>query len=128
MDGVSLLSLRNLLLTIWSAPWGLVSLAIAAIFRTLGWIEYGYRDGVVWTLRIRGPLARYVLDRGFGGFSFGWVVFLWEEPDLALLRHEHRHVDQSMAMGVLWPFAYMACHLAFGYEDNPLEVDARAHE
>lgn len=44
---------------------------------------------------------------------------------LHTLEHEHRHVRQWRALGPLFPLVYLLFLWTFGYEDNPLEVDAR---
>jgi hypothetical protein len=66
------------------------------------------------------------------GLTLGYVVFVRGgfEADIRLLSHEFRHVAQYEACGGIPNF--LAAHLrhlvAFGYEDSPFEVDARAHE
>jgi hypothetical protein len=66
------------------------------------------------------------------GMTVGYTVVVRRgyERDVRLLSHELRHVAQYEASGGIRPF--LAMHLAdlvaFGYEDSPFEVDARAHE
>ena len=40
--------------------------------------------------------------------------------------HEQRHVMQWEALGILFPVVYVLFLARFGYEDSPLEEDARA--
>ena len=66
------------------------------------------------------------------GMTVGYAVLVVRgyEDNVRLLSHEFRHVAQYEACGGIAPF--LAMHLAdlaaFGYEDSPFEVDARAHE
>ena len=66
------------------------------------------------------------------GMTVGYTVVVVRgyEDNVRLLSHEFRHVAQYEACGGIAPF--LAMHLAdlaaFGYEDSPFEVDARAHE
>jgi len=66
------------------------------------------------------------------GMTLGYAVVVVRgyQDNVRLLSHEFRHVAQYEACGGIAPF--LAMHLAdlaaFGYEDSPFEVDARAHE
>lgn len=66
------------------------------------------------------------------GITYRYSVVLREgrhfEP--ALLADEFRHVAQYEACGsiALFLHTYLRHIVAFGYEDTPFEVDARAHE
>jgi hypothetical protein len=66
------------------------------------------------------------------GMTIGYTVVVRRgyEGSTRLLSHEFRHVAQYEAAGGIRPF--LAKHLAdlaaYGYEDSPFEVDARAHE
>lgn len=44
-----------------------------------------------------------------------------------LIRHELRHWTQWQLLGILYPLVYGILTLFYGYEANPLEVDARKH-
>ncbi len=84
------------------------------------------------------PLLHAAADRvgltqpGMVGLTLGYVVFVRPgfEEDVRLLSHEFRHVAQCEGCGGMASF--LAVHLphlvAFGYDDAPFEVDARAHE
>jgi hypothetical protein len=66
------------------------------------------------------------------GMTLGHAVFLRRgyENDLRVTSHELRHVAQYEACGGISGFlsVHLADLVAFGYEDSPFEVDARAHE
>jgi hypothetical protein len=66
------------------------------------------------------------------GMTIGYAVMVRRgyEDNVRLLSHEFRHVAQYEASGGIRPFLgiHLADLAAFGYEDSPFEVDARAHE
>jgi hypothetical protein len=66
------------------------------------------------------------------GMTLGYAVFLRRgyENDVRVMSHELRHVAQYEASGGIAGFlaVHLADLVAFGYEDSPFEVDARAHE
>jgi hypothetical protein len=66
------------------------------------------------------------------GMTLGSAVFLRRgyEKDIRVLSHELRHVAQYEACGGIAGFlaVHLADLVAFGYDDSPFEVDARAHE
>ena len=66
------------------------------------------------------------------GMTLGHAVFLRRgyESDVRVISHELRHVAQYEACGGIAGFlaVHLADLVAFGYEDSPFEVDARAHE
>lgn len=66
------------------------------------------------------------------GMTLGHAVFLRRgyENDVRVMSHEFRHVAQYEACGGIAGFlaVHLADLVAFGYEDAPFEVDARAHE
>jgi len=66
------------------------------------------------------------------GMTLGYAVFLRRgyENDVRVMSHEFRHVAQYEACGGIAGFlaVHLADLVAFGYEDSPFEVDARAHE
>ena len=73
-----------------------------------------------------------LVQSNMAGLTLGYTVFIRAtvQADIRLLSHEFRHVAQYEACGGIAQF--LAVHLghlvAFGYEDSPFEVDARAHE
>ena len=66
------------------------------------------------------------------GMTLGYAVVVVRgyEGNVRLLSHEFRHVAQYEACGGIAPFLtmHLADLAAFGYEESPFEVDARAHE
>lgn len=66
------------------------------------------------------------------GLALGYAVFLrrGHEADDAVLRHELRHVHQYECYGSIKAFlsVYLPQVVQFGYQDAPLEIDARAHQ
>ena len=71
-------------------------------------------------------------SRDAAGMTLGPAIFLRRgyESDIRVLSHELRHVAQYEACGGIGGFlaVHLADLVAFGYEDSPFEVDARAHE
>jgi hypothetical protein len=71
-------------------------------------------------------------SEGMAGMTLGYAVMVRRgyEDNVRLLSHEFRHVAQYEASGGIRPFLgiHLADLAAFGYEDSPFEVDARAHE
>jgi hypothetical protein len=80
----------------------------------------------------RAALQAGLLGPGMVGLTLGYTVFVRGAQHLQprLLRHEFRHVQQYEAAGSIAAFlaAYLPQIIQFGYENAPLEVDARAHE
>jgi hypothetical protein len=66
------------------------------------------------------------------GLTLGYAVLIKRgcEKDVRLMSHEFRHVSQYEACGSIKAFLTVQLrHLvAYGYEDSPFEVDARAQE
>ena len=73
-----------------------------------------------------------LLGPGTIGLTLGYAVLLHRgfESHARLLSHEFRHVHQCEQLGSIGEFlpVYLEQIIRFGYEDAPLEVDARAHE
>ena len=66
------------------------------------------------------------------GLTLGHAVFLLEgrEADLRLVSHELRHVQQYENAGSIRDFlpVYLRQVIELGYDNSPLERDAREHE
>ena len=66
------------------------------------------------------------------GLTLSYAVFIRRGKDAnpRLLAHEFRHVHQYETLGSVRGFLerYIPEVLEFGYDDAPMEVDARAHE
>lgn len=110
---------------VWSVPYGLVGLAAAWIFMTIGWVQHAeWTDGAL-ELVCQGRFARWMTTRNWGAFTLGWTIFFWQPPYATIQKHEHRHVDQALALGVFYPLAYLIALALKGYRENPFEADAR---
>jgi hypothetical protein len=108
----------------WSLPYGLVGLLAAGVVWALGWVEFGtWRAGALEVV-CRGRFANRMIARGWGAVTIGWTIVYWSEPTGTLRMHEHRHVDQALVLGPLFPLVYLVL-LVVGYRRNPLERDAR---
>jgi len=65
---------------------------------------------------------------GFGGVILPWGIYILRERmnDHALIAHERIHADQMARMGVArFYLTYLWQWLRYGYEDMPLEREAR---
>jgi hypothetical protein len=73
-----------------------------------------------------------LLGPGTIGLTLGYAVLLCRGHDTSprLLSHEFRHVYQYEHLGSIQQFLpiYLLQLAEVGYEDAPLEVDARAYE
>lgn len=80
----------------------------------------------------RATLATGMLGPRAAGLTLGYAVLLRSGfgHDLRLLSHEFRHVYQYEQAGSIAAFlsAYLQQIVAVGYDNAPLEADARAHE
>jgi len=73
-----------------------------------------------------------LLGPGMIGLTLGYAVFACRGHDASprLLSHEFRHVHQYEVFGSIKQFlpVYLEQIAQFGYDDAPLEEDARANE
>lgn len=73
-----------------------------------------------------------LLGPGMIGLTLGYAVFACRGHDASprLLSHEFRHVHQYETFGSIKQFlpVYLGQIAQFGYDDAPLEEDARANE
>lgn len=73
-----------------------------------------------------------LLGPGMIGLTLGYGVFVRRGHDASsrLLSHEFRHVHQYEVLGSIRQFlpVYLEQIAHYGYNDAPLEVDARDHE
>ncbi|MCX7185423.1 MAG: hypothetical protein NTW90_09395 [Nitrosospira sp.] len=79
----------------------------------------------------KAALAAGLLGPGMVGLTFGYGVYVCHgHKDVRLLSHEFRHVHQYEHAGSIASFLpiYLEQIATFGYNNAPLEVDARAHE
>lgn len=82
---------------------------------------------------LRDVASKYALfGPGTIGVTLGYAILLCRGHDTnpRLLSHEFRHVYQYESLGSIEQFlpVYLRQLAEVGYEDAPLEVDARAHE
>lgn len=80
----------------------------------------------------KGPLALYMKLCGFKGWASFWgdIYFLpgWEN-NIALIRHEQKHLEQIERDGIVkFALQYAWWFILHGYTNNPYEVEARANE
>lgn len=72
-----------------------------------------------------------LLGPHMAGLTLGYAVFVREgHASARLISHECRHVYQYEVAGSIAAFlpTYLGQIVAFGYDQAPFEVDARAHE
>lgn len=133
-------NIKKYLCYAWASPVTLFGLCYAGACTAMGWYRwYGIEgDALVWLVNNdRSPswLSSYWMR--WSGHAAGQVVILKHPPDVKsiTLKHEQKHVDQALRLGIFWPIFYYGSGLAirFGcpgsdhYYDNPLEIDARRH-
>lgn len=81
-------------------------------------------------MRLR-QLAEGMNLQNMWGLTLGYGIYIIKEHmSNTLLCHELRHVQQYERMGGITPFMgeYLRQVLTHGYEQSPLEIDARTHE
>ena len=114
---------------VWALPLTILGVLQALVggARPLAWD----RGVWYWTARQSGICAWFFRRYRMAAYTWGAVI-TWADPVLATSRrlrlHERRHVWQCMVLGPLIVPAYLVCLACYGYQRNPLEVDARAHE
>lgn len=80
----------------------------------------------------RGPIRWILRKTPYWGIClppFGVYILKERMDNERLIRHEQCHWDQYLRMGVIKFYAvYLYKHFKYGYENNPLEVEARQAE
>ena len=71
----------------------------------------------------RSRIAEVFWER-FSGPAMPFAIIVEHRASQWTVDHETRHVCQWDALGPLFPVVYGIMHLWFGYDDNPLEMDA----
>jgi hypothetical protein len=132
--------LKKYLGYVWASPVTLFGLTYVGIYTAAGWYKWHgmIDDALVWTVnneKLPPWLAGYWSR--LGGQASGQVVVLKNHPGIkpVTLKHELKHVDQTMRLGIFWPIFYYGSMLAIkwgcpgsdSYYDNPFEIDARRH-
>lgn len=72
-----------------------------------------------------------LLGPNMAGLTLGYAIFIRDEYEsVRLLSHECRHVYQYETLGSIANFLplYLKQIVDFGYQNSPLEIDAREHE
>jgi hypothetical protein len=124
----------------WAAPMTIFGLVYVGLYTIMGWYRWHGVEGnaLIWIVNsdeIPNWLTAYW--KKLNGHASGNVVVLKHPPDVkaTILKHEQKHVDQFMRLGLFWPIFYYGIEVAikFGcvgsdpYYDNPFEIDARRH-
>ena len=76
-------------------------------------------------------LSAGLLGPGMVGLTFGYGIYVcYGHGNVRLLSHEFRHVHQYEQAGSIAAFLsiYLQQIVTVGYNNAPLEIDARAHE
>lgn len=125
---------------LWGAPVTLVGLVYVLPCWGLRWYRWTgvHGDGLTWRVdHERSPswLKRYWSS--WAGHAIGNVVVLNQAPEDSpvTLKHELKHVDQVMRLGVFQPLVYglsflaikLGCPGSNPYYSNPFEIDARRY-
>lgn len=120
---------RRIIGILWVMPFALLACIYPLIFMALGWYRWGgwAEIGVARFYTDDMPKRLAVWWLGWGGHVLPMGVVL-HSREKHVERHELRHAHQWFALSILWVVFYLICLAVFGYKDNPLEVDARAHE
>ena len=124
----------------WASPITLFGLAYVGLYTTMGWYRWHGVEGdaLVWIVNVdKIPVWLNNYWRRLNGHASGNVVVLKSPPDVKAisLKHEQKHVDQVMRLGIFWPLFYygsrlgikLGCAGSDSYYDNPFEIDARRH-
>jgi len=132
--------LSKLLGYAWAAPVSLLGISYASIFRLFGWYSWHGVEGdaLVWLVnQDRAPAWLMKAWKEWGGHAVGNAVVLKFSPDIKplTLKHEQKHVDQVMRLGIFQPIVYsinyvailLGCPGSDPYFSNPFEIDARRH-
>lgn len=115
---------------LWSLPYGVLGIVPALLFlitfQAKARVKGGKTAPFVVQVHVGGPFGRWMRKKGWGGFTLGWFVFIWDNdsPEPYLVVHEHRHVWQCLWLGVFYPLVYLALLALYGYQKHPLEKDA----
>ncbi len=134
------MNIKTIIGFLWALPVTLFGLVYALLFNVLGWYKLlgVYGDAITW--QVNKDSAPGWLNRvwtGWAGHTIGNVVVLNcsldDESGKVTLRHEQKHVDQCMRLGIFQPIMYAliyvsvwwGCPGSSPYFSNSFEVDAR---
>jgi len=125
---------------VWAFPVTFWGLSYASFFNLIGWYVWHGVEGeaLVWLVndkKIPTWLSR--LWKNWGGHAIGNVIVLKYDPSVKplVLKHEQKHVDQVMRLGIFQPIVYainlvairLGCSGSDPYFSNPFEIDARRY-
>jgi hypothetical protein len=88
-------------------------------------------------LKVGGFLGKKMRKAGWGGcaiplFLFTLILFWVEDLDEVLpqemIKHEYHHEVQAKKGHLRWWYLYIKYLIKYGYENSPLEVEARKAE
>lgn len=75
------------------------------------------------------PIRLFLRATGYRAITMPWrTIYFINDPheDMQLLRHEEVHIEQISRMGpVTFTLTYLWYLLRYGYENHPLEIEAR---
>ncbi|MGI8905660.1 MAG: hypothetical protein ACR2IE_04120 [Candidatus Sumerlaeaceae bacterium] len=110
--------------SVWTLPNTLLGVVLGLLNGTIPQFEAG---AVNFYMR-RGMVGLVCNKLGISAFTVGDCVLYSADPTPNLRVHEGRHIAQYHALGLLFLPAYFLLLAFFGYEEHPLEQDARLHE
>jgi len=123
---------------VWAFPVTVFGLIYASLFALFKWYTYkgGMGNSLVWVVDDKKSPAWLInFWKGWNGHTIGNVIVLRRSPENGpiTLKHELKHVDQCMRLGVFQPIVYVMSYLAIKYGcpgSDPyyttiFEVDAR---
>jgi len=115
---------RRLLGMIWASPNTLLGLCVGFANPALPRFEAGCIN-----FYLQAGVSFMILSRmRISAITIGDCVLYMVPPTRNLRVHEGRHIAQYHALGPLFLPCYFLLLAYFGYEEHPLETDARQHE
>ena len=107
---------------LWSLPNTVLGLGFALL--SLAWPTLC--GGVLVAETNRGLAWLFLTRRGFGAITFGRIIITTVPLTDHLLVHESHHSRQYEVLGPFFLPIYLWLHARYGYQHNPLEVEAEA--
>ena len=83
------------------------------------------RDGAIEFIS-KGLLSKFFSDRGWGAFSFGWLIIYWGKQNYnnTIACHERVHLMQGIKYSIAYHFIYLFDLITKGYRGVRFEVQA----
>jgi hypothetical protein len=113
-------------LTTLGAVWTLPNTLVGLLFALLSGVLPRPRAGLLVAEANRGLAYLFLTRRGFGAITFGRVVTSAIPVTARLLMHEAHHARQYEVLGPFFIPVYLWLQARYGYQRNPLEVEAEA--